>query len=81
VASRAATLRGTLKAIRNPLVRYYAELIETRVITGPNPAGDLRFFVGRQPRRVATGPPRYFTTEEAPQLIATLKAIATKITS
>jgi len=63
-----------LKAISNPLVRYYAELIETKAFPGPNPAADLRFFIGRQPRRPPKAAPQYFTTEEAPQLVATLKA-------
>jgi hypothetical protein len=73
-AREAGRSLGTLKAIRNPLVRYYAELIETKMLPGPNPAGDLRFFIGRQPHRPDTHGPRYFTTEEAPQLIATVRA-------
>jgi integrase len=44
------------------------------VFSGPNPAADLRFFIGRQPRRPPKAAPQFFTTEEAPQLIATLKA-------
>lgn len=67
---------ATIKAVRNPLVRYYADLIETKTLSGPNPAADLRFFIGRQAKRLPRdGALRHFTTEEAPQLVGTLSAM------
>jgi len=60
----------------NPLRSYYASLIETKVFPGPNPASDLRYFVGkgahRKARRRITS---YFAQEEGPQLVATAKAL------
>ena len=65
-----------IEAIRNPLRGYFASLIETKALPGPNPAGDLRYFIGkgahRKARRhVAT----FFAQEEGPQLVATAKAL------
>jgi integrase len=65
-----------IEAIRNPLRGYYASLIETKALSGPNPAADLRYFIGKGAhrkarRRVAT----FFAQEEGPQLVATAKAL------
>lgn len=65
-----------IEAIRNPVRGFYASLIETKVLPGPNPAGDLKYFIGkgahRKARRRITG---YFAQEEGPQLVATAKAL------
>ena len=42
-----------IEAIRNPLRGYYASLIETKVLPGPNPAADLRYFIGKGAHRKA----------------------------
>ncbi len=53
---------------------YYAELIETKAMVGPNPAADLKFFIGKHAhRRQRSGV--FFAQEEGPQLLATAKAL------
>lgn len=65
-----------VEGIRNPLKGYYAELIETKVLRGPNPAGDLKFFVGKRAhRRARSSAAAYFSQEEGPQLVATARAL------
>ena len=65
-----------VEGIRNPLKGYFAELIETKVLPGPNPAGDLRFFIGKRAhRKTKSGTPAYFAQEEGPQLVATARAL------
>jgi integrase len=62
--------------IRWPLKSYFAELIETKVLPGPNPAADLKFFIGKRAHRRATPTaPAFFAQEEAPQLTATARAL------
>ena len=65
-----------IEAIRNPLRGFYASLIEMKVFPGPNPAADLKYFIGkdahRKARRRIAG---YFAQEEGPQLVATAKAL------
>src|SRR5262245_2236319 len=67
---------AVMEAIRNPLRGYYTSLIETEVFPGPNPAADLRYFIGKgahlKARRSAMS---YFAQEEGPQLVATAKAL------
>lgn len=65
-----------IEAIRNPLWGFYASLIETKTLPGPNPAADLKFFIGKgahrkAKRRVAA----FFAQEEGPQLVATAHAL------
>jgi integrase len=65
-----------VEGIRNPLKGYYAELIETKALPGPNPAGDLKFFVGKRAHRKAhSGAAAFFAQEEGPQLVATARAL------
>jgi integrase len=65
-----------VEGIRNPLKGYFAELIETKALPGPNPAADLRFFIGKRAhRKTRGGALAYFAQEEAPQLVATAKAL------
>lgn len=64
-----------IEGVRSPLRAYYADLIETKVLPGPNPAGDLKHFVGKGAHRQARGRAAvYFAQEEGPQLIATASA-------
>jgi integrase len=62
-----------IEAIRNPLRGYFAEMIEMKLLPGPNPAGDLKFFIGKRgkKRRPALA---FFHPEEGPQLAATAEA-------
>jgi hypothetical protein len=69
-----------VEGVRNPLRSYFADLIETKVLRGPNPAADLKHFVGKDAHRKAKARRRvnagvYFTQEEGPQLMATAKAL------
>lgn len=65
-----------VEGIRNPLRGYYAELIETKVLPGPNPAADLKFFVGKHANRKAHARGlSYFAQEEGPQLVATARGL------
>jgi hypothetical protein len=66
-AGQHAPTRGFIEAIRNPLRGFYASLIEMKVFPGPNPAADLKYFIGkgahRKARRWIAG---YFAQEEGP---------------
>jgi integrase len=62
--------------VRNPLRAYFADLIETRVLPGPNPAADLKHFIGKGAHRKARHrQAAYFAQEEGPQLVATARAL------
>src|SRR5262249_2202134 len=63
-----------IEGIRNPLRGYYAELIETKTLTGTNPAADLRFFIGKRADKKRLRSLAFFTQEEGPQLVGTAKA-------
>lgn len=55
---------------------YYADLIETKVLPGPNPAADLKHFIGKEAHHKArAGATAFFASEEAPQLLATARAL------
>ena len=47
-----------IEAIRNPLRGYFAEMIEMKTLPGPNPAADLKFFIGKRgkKRRLTSSP-------------------------
>jgi integrase len=62
-----------IEAIRNPLRGYFAEMIEMKQLPGPNPAGDLRFFVGKRARK-RRPTLAFFHPEEGPQLTSTADA-------
>jgi len=65
-----------IDGIRNPLRSYYAELIEAKTLPGPNPAADLKPFIGRGVyRRAKSSPLAFFSQEEGPQLVATARAL------
>jgi len=44
---------GIIEGLRNPLRSYYAAMIESKALPGPNPAADLKFFVGKHAHRKA----------------------------
>src|SRR5262249_2787850 len=47
-----------------------------KVLPGPNPAGDLRYFIGKaKPRPNKDGATTFFSPEEGPTLIAACKAL------
>jgi integrase len=65
-----------IEGIRNPMRSYFQSLIETKTLPGPNPAADLKYFIGRGAhkkarQRVAA----FFSQEEGPQFVATAKAL------
>jgi hypothetical protein len=62
-----------VKGVRNPVRSYYANLIETKTFPGPNPAGDLAFFLKgvKRPTKITA----FFTQEEGPKLVETAKAL------
>jgi len=65
-----------IEAIRNPLRGFYASLIELKTLRGPNPAADLKFFIGRGAHRKAKRrSAAFFAQEEGPQLVATAQAL------
>jgi len=65
-----------VEGIRNPLRGYYADAIETKALAGPNPAGDLRHFVGKRAHRKARERAAvFFAQEEGPQLVASARAL------
>jgi integrase len=64
--------RGAVDAVVNPMRRFFAAMVETKMLT-TNPAADLRFFLGkrRKPERKAT----FFTREEGKVLLDCAQAI------
>jgi integrase len=65
--------RGIIGGIRYPLRGYYAEMIETKALPGPNPAGDLKFFVGRPTSRQRPAL-AFFHPDEGARLVDTARA-------
>jgi hypothetical protein len=66
---------GIVEGVRCPLRRYFADLIETGGLVGPNPAADLKHFIGKGAhrstrRRLAV----YFAQDEGPALVGTAHA-------
>lgn len=65
-----------VEGIRNPLRGFYTAQIETRVLPGPNPAADLKYFIGKGAHKRSRGAAfKFFGQEEGPQLFATAKAL------
>jgi len=65
-----------VEGIRNPLRGFFQSLIETKVLPGPNPAADLKFFIGKGAhKRSRATAYKFFAQEEGPQLFATAKAL------
>lgn len=67
---------AVIEAIRNPLRGYFASLIETKTLAGPNPAADLKYFIGKGAHRKARRHiASFFVQEEGPQLVNTARAL------
>lgn len=65
-----------VEGIRNPLRGFFQSLIEMKTLPGPNPAADLKFFIGKGAhKRSRATAYKFFHQEEAPQLFATAKAL------
>jgi len=65
-----------VEGVRNPLRSYFADQIETKALSGPNPAADLKHFIDKGAhKRARSGDRNFFAQEEAPQLIATARAL------
>ena len=72
---RAGKSLAIVEGVRNPVRGYFQSLIEHKILPGPNPAADLRYFIGKQAHRKRTARTSHFTREEAPQLVATATAL------
>lgn len=72
---RAGRSMAIVEGVRNPVKGYYTSLIEHKTLPGPNPAGDLGYFVGKHAHGKRTARAAHFTREEAPQLVATAAAL------
>jgi len=59
--------------IRNPIKKFFADLIETHGYPGVNPAADLRHFMGKSPSKKARKRVVPFQPEELPQLMRTIE--------
>src|SRR5207245_1248547 len=67
---------GIVEGVRNPLRAYFADLIETKVISGPNPAADLKHFIGKGAHRKSRSrTAAYFTQDEGPILMEAAEAL------
>ena len=54
----------------------FQSLIETKTLPGPHPAGDLKYFIGKDANRKAKARhPKYFTQDEGPRLVEAGTAI------
>lgn len=67
---------ASLEQIRCPLTRFYQWQREVHGYRGPNPAGDLRFFLGKQPsKKSRKRDVQWFRREEAQQLLAACRGL------
>jgi integrase len=66
--------RAVIDQIRNPLGRFYADLLERKILAGPNPAADLKHFIGKAQARVHDIP-KYFTVVESTRLVTAATAL------
>lgn len=65
-----------LEQIRCPLTRFYQWQINAKGYKGPNPAADLKFFLGRQPsQRSRKRDVQWFRQDEARRLLAACRAL------
>jgi integrase len=69
-----------LEQIRCPLMRFYQWQINARGYKGPNPAGDLKFFLGRQPsQRSRKRDLQWFRQDEARRLLTACRALKPRL--
>jgi len=65
-----------LEQIRCPLTRFYQWQRNAKGYKGPNPAADLKFFLGRQPsKRARKRDLQWFRQEEARRLLVACRAL------
>ena len=55
--------------------RFYQHMIETKVMLGPNPAADLKWFQGRKREAQTSGNVPFFTVEEMPKVLDAFRAL------
>lgn len=65
---------SVVDAVRCALKGFFGDLIETKVLPGPNPAGDLKHFVGKASRKGQKSHYPFFTPDEGPVLLAAARA-------
>lgn len=69
-----------LEQIRCPLTRFYQWQINARAYKGPNPAADLKFFLGRQPsQRSRKRDLQWFRQDEARRLLTACRALKPRV--
>lgn len=71
-ADRSSAIR---RGIVNPVRMMYQHMIETKVLPGPNPAADLKWFIGRKREVATTGQVPFFTPDEASKVLEAMKAL------
>ena len=73
---KAGKSAGSVEQIRCPLTRFYQWQINARGYKGPNPAADLKFFLGRQPsQRSRKRDLQWFRQDEARRLLTACRAL------
>ena len=65
---------ATLNQVIHPLRKTYTDLIERKLLRGPNPAADLKHFIGRMPRPKSTHD-KFYTGPQSHRLIEAAKAL------
>ena len=66
---------GIRRGVINPLRGCLQYMIETKVLPGPNPCADLKWFVGRKREAQTNGNVPFFTVEEMPKVLDAFKAL------
>ena len=67
---------ASVHQVRSPIARFYQWQINVNGDRGPNPAADLKFFVGKQPSKKARKrDTQWFRKEEAQLLLKAAKAL------
>lgn len=70
---------ASLEQIRCPLTKFYQWQMNVHRWPGPNPAGDLKFFLGKQPsKRARKRDTQWFRREEAQELLKACKELRPK---
>jgi integrase len=67
--------RSVLDQVRFPLLTFYRDMIERKKLSGPNPAENLRHFVGKARAKSQSRQYPYFLQEEGPTLMAAAHAL------
>ncbi len=66
---------GIRRGVINPLRGCYQAMIETKVLPGPNPCADLKWFVGRKREAQTSGNVPFFTPDETKKVLEAFKAL------